>query len=201
MKPQEAFQKWLPFTLVGLPFLLIALSLLFFLSKKSSLEDLDRRLDYALEKAFKMRKKEEVNEIVKGHFSNVDSAFLSREIESQSLLSAEQSALQKKLSLQLPGGEKLAERLAFLKRENRMSFVEKSGERKDGIQESLHVLEKPVEVDEADLKKITEHLEKREKNDPLIIITELSIKRKRALGKSEVFGLNLELLKREFLQS
>ena len=186
------------FSLFALPLLLVFLFPLFYYQQKNRLTLLEEHFDRVYQTTCHQVKKQAVNHLLRDHYSTIDTDFMTKRIETVELLKKEKEALTKQTHLQLPGSERLKERLRFIQEENRLRFVDKGGEKKEGVQEKLFALSHPVEIDGSDLRELLKRLEASEERSPLLLISSLKLKKKELPASNEVFECSLEVIKREF---
>lgn len=191
--------------LLGL--LLPALSLLYFFSKKNSLESLHNNIQMVHLLATTRERKQAVNIAVRNNFRDADHFYIDKNLETLSFLDPEIEGLQKVLSNKnFPDDENIKKRLEFLTGPtNNMVFTEGVVQSTPQFQEVTESLVHPVEVNEEDLKIILARIEGTAignatpgPNRPQLIILDFKIEKKSILD-NQVYFLNLKLLKREFL--
>lgn len=194
-------------------FLLLVLPLIgaiFFLSLKStSIQCLKERFQAALRKETLANERKQRRESFLTRYSNVTPYFLDQKIESLSLLEAER---QKLISLlkhpAFPKSSAIQERLKFLE-ENRLTFSEEKIISTPIYHETEESLRNSAQIDEIDLKQMLANIEDRQiehyKPDknlrrPQILIKNLRLKKQETPLSQEVFEIEMDLLKREFIQ-
>ena len=190
------------FTGLLLPLLGIALFLFFEFGR---LYDLEERFARAARKEKLARERKSRKDRFFQRYSHADPYFLDRQIESFPLLQAEQQRLEK--LLHHPAfleSQKLQERLAFL-RENRLAFTEENIATSPQMKEVEEKQRHPVQMDENDLKKILSLIEDVSidsilpaTNSPQILIKEFQLKKQKTVLQTEVFQIEMDLIKREF---
>jgi hypothetical protein len=181
----------------------------FFLYLESTeLYDLEERFSKLSRKekiAFERKGRKE--RFLKRH-SHANPYFLDHEIEGFPLLQSEKTRLESLLSHPaFPESQSLKSRLAFLN-ENRFAFTEENIRVSNTMKEVDEKQRKSVQMDENDLKKIlsiTEDLpidsELPPTGSPQLIIKEFRLKKQETSLQTEVFEVEMDLLKREFIKS
>lgn len=200
------------FAKIRLPFFLLLLilpplfSALYLFSEMQTIETLQERFFLAMKKGKTAFARKERKEKFLARHSKPDPYFLDKEIESLSFLTREQISLKQWL-LHPAISQKtlLAERLHFLQSgENRLSFAEEEIHLSNLCKETVEKQRTPVELDEEDLKSLLCKIEEIPRldtkyNRPQLLITNFSLHKKATPLHNEVFEIQMELLKREFL--
>jgi hypothetical protein len=191
---------------VGLiPFICV---LFLFISKLNHLEELENSLESIQHEALVKEKKQALNLAVRQHFRDADHFYIDKYIESIVLLENEIDTLQKILTdKNFAEDDRIKKRLEYLTTQsNALVFSEGVVQNFPMFQETIETLLHPVEVNGTDIQKILARIEGVEidgeepgPNRPQLIITEFKLDKKKVSDKSEVFTLNMKLIKREFL--
>ncbi|MFN0065802.1 MAG: hypothetical protein ACKVOH_06165 [Chlamydiales bacterium] len=147
-------------------------------------------------------RRQSLNNLVRKEFGQSDPLYLSRNLEGLALLEKERIALEKLFANRsFTGNESAEKRHAFIvDGENRLSLIEKSCQKSDGIVETAYGLLHPVEIDGENLRQILSVIETKTLGQPQLLCTDFKITRKETSMGSEVYQLSLKLLKREFKQ-
>lgn len=193
------------FVLVALPVMAAAFFLFLESTELNDLEDRFAKLSRKEKIAFERKGRKE--RFLKRH-SHSNPYFLDHEIEGFSLLQSEKARLESLLRHPaFPESQSLKNRLAFLN-ENRLAFNEENIRVSNTVKEVDEKQRKPVQMDENDLKKIlsiTEDLpidsELPKAGSPQLIIKEFRLKKQETSLQTEVFEVEMDLLKREFIKS
>lgn len=193
------------FILVVFP--VVAASLFVYL-ESAEIQDLEDRLA-------KLSRKEKIAFERKGRkerflkrYSNANPYFLDQKIEAFSLLQSEQTRLESLLHHPaFPESHSLKERLAFLG-ENRFAFAEENIRASSTLKEVEEKQRKSVQMDENDLKAILSLVEDLPidsavpaSGSPQLIIKDFRLKKQETSLQTEVFEVEMDLLKREFIKS
>lgn len=152
----------------------------------------------------KKRRKEQFLE----RFLGADPFFLDHQIEAFLPLGREVTLLESLLHHPALSEKKgLKERLTFLlSGENRLRFreeeIQTTGRMKETVEKQLH----PIQMEEADLKKVLSLLENMpidsylpDPRSPQFLITDLLIEKKKTELHTDVLEVEIEILKREFI--
>lgn len=192
--------------LIGL--LPIGLAALYVMSQTAGLESLSHQIQNVHGLAAARERKQAVNIAVRNNFRDADHFYIDKYLETLSFLDPEIEGLQKVMSNKnFPDDENIKKRLEFLTGPgNNLVFTEGVVQSTPLFQEVTESLVHPVEVNDEDLRAILARIEGVEigkeapgPNRPQLIILDFKIERKSITEKNQVFGLNLKLLKREFL--
>lgn len=187
------------------PFLFV---LFLFYSEKSQIDDLNSTLDMIQDQAFVTEKKQALNVAVRQHYRDADHFYIDKHLETLVFLEPEIEVLQKIVSdKNFPDDDKIKKRLEFLTTQtNSLVFSEGVVQSYPLFQETTETLVHPVEVNVSDIQKILSLIEGIElgpyspsPHRPQLLITDFRLDKKKIGEKREVFILNLNLLKREFL--
>lgn len=183
----------------------ILFSLLFLYQKQTQLEELEERFYRACKKEKLALARKERKERFLVRYSNTDPYFMDQKIESLPLLEKEQKALENLLEHPaFSHHDALRDRLQFL-RENKLLFAEEKIQASANIQEIEEKQRQPVEMDEEDLKKILTLIDDvsigpylPSQTGPQLILKEFRLKKQQTPLQTQVFEVEMELLKREF---
>lgn len=187
-----------------LPFIFVAIS---YFSEKSSLDDLQATIQDMQETALVRERKQALNMSVRNHYRDADHFYIDKYVETLTFLEPEVESLQKIVNNKnFAGDEAVKKRLELLTGGNTMVFTEGVVQSSPQMQEVTETLVHPVEINTGDLQKILARIEgvpigtyTPGPNRPQLVILDFKLDRKNITDKSEVFLLNLKLLKREFL--
>lgn len=185
----------------------IALALFSFISKQGSVESLINGVEYVQQQAEQKERKQAINVALRQHFRDTDHFYIDKNLETLQFLEPEVDALQKIMSNKnFPDDEAIKKRYEYLTGGNSLLFSEGGVQSTPLFQEMTETLVHPVEVDVADIQKILSKIEgvdigpyKPGPNRPQLIILDFKLEKKKSAEKSEVYSLNMKLLKREFL--
>ena len=178
-------------------------------SSKSDLqESLHTRLSQACFQVKNQNQRECYSKKIREIFQDKDHFYLEKQVSTITPLSQEITSLQKVLASGFhPDEEAMRRRLTTLTGpENALTFTESAEKSYAGLKETQVQLSHSVEVDIHDLCKILARIEgvrigseEAKESRPHLIITDLKIDKKKGL-LSEVYLLNLKILKREYLK-
>lgn len=201
MKDKIPLQRLIVYLLI-LPLLPLFLYLpSHYFSRMRELNKMELFLQKVKESSFIKEQKQAVNNAVRHVFAGASPTFLSDELETLNLLTREKEAIEKIIRLpSFPGNETLEQRYHFLREANKISFLEGSTIKKEGIEESLQTLCHSVEMDADDLKEILKIIEEKKQGSPQLLFTQFKLNKKTMPNKGEVYEINMQLLKREYLQ-
>ncbi|HSX10341.1 MAG TPA: hypothetical protein VLF94_01305 [Chlamydiales bacterium] len=201
------FSRTRPLFFFALAVFPILAAALFIFMEKSKLQELEGRFAAAARKekiAFerKARKERFIH-----RYSHADPYFLDQKIEAFPLLQAEKERLSSLLHHPaFPDSEVLKERLRFLT-DNRLAFAEENIQTSSQMKEIDEKQRRTVEMDESDLQKILSLLEDTPigpylppNDSPQILIKELHLKKHETPLQTQVFEVDMDLLKREFIR-
>jgi len=188
---------------------LVPLLLVFFyiVVEQSHVGTIRSELQELRERAFLREKKQATNMAVRSHYRDADHFYIDKYLETLIFLEPEVEGLQKLLTNNnLADDEAIKKRLEFLTGSgNNMVFSEGVVQSSPLMQETTETLVHSVEINNSDLQKILAKVEGIEINAfapgptrPQLIVLDFKLDRKSLSEKSEVFVLNLKLLKREF---
>ena len=174
----------------------------------TKLQDLEERFSAAARKQKMAVERIERKDRFIRRYSHADPYFLDRQIESFPLLQSEKVRIESLLHHPaFPESQSLKDRLFFLS-ENRLSFTEENIHVSSQIKETEEKQRHPVQMDESDLKKILSLVEDvpiesilPSNDSPQILIKDFRIKKQETALQTEVFEVEMDLLKREFTKS
>lgn len=190
-------------------FVVIALPLIaagFFLSQQAaSIQDLEGRFSQAAKKERQAMDRKGRKERFIERYSQSNPYFLDQTIESYPLLRAEKQRLEALvMHPAFPDSSAIQERLQFIN-ENRLAFQEEKIETSKEMKEVHERIRHPVQMDEADLKQILSFLEDvpietalPKERAPQILIKDFRLKKLETPLHTEVFEVEMDLIKREF---
>ena len=180
---------------------------LYIWSRVGELTDLDRKMDDVKEQAYLKEKRQALNQTLRAHYKEVDPFYIDKYLETLVFLEPEVDALQKiSQAKNFSDDEAIKNRLDFLTGSgNHLNFTEGVVQRYGTFQETTETLSHPLEVNLKDLHRILSRIEgvRVGEEEPLqgrpqLLILDFSLDKKKSGEKSEVFLLNMKLLKREF---
>jgi hypothetical protein len=186
------------FGLLLLPFVLVTIILF---QKHSEIQELEERFTSAIKKekgAFERRERK--NRFL-SRYSNPNAYFIDQNIETFSLLQSEKGKLESMLNHPaFPDSPSLKERLVFLQN-NQLSFIEENINTTSNIKEVEEKQRHPVQMDETDLKNLLlliEDVDSKMESRPQILIQNFHLKKVDTSLQTEVFEVEMDLIKREF---
>lgn len=193
------------FILTAFPILAAVLFLYFEYSKLQALQE---RFSKAARKEKLSFERKVRKERFLQRYSHADPYFLDQQIESFALLQKEKQHLGALLyHPAFPNHQAFKDRLAFIE-ENRLAFIEENIRNSSQIKEVDEKQRSSVQMDENDLQKIISLLEDipvgpyvPPLNSPQILIKDFRLKKQETSLQTEVFEVEMELLKREFSKS
>lgn len=201
------FSKMRPFFFfVLLAFPLLAAAVFLFM-EHNRIQEIEERFTTASAKgkaAFERKAKKE--RFLRRH-ANADPYFLDQKIESLLFLQNEKQQIESLLRHPaLPHKQSLQDRYSFLTDgSNRLSFAEENIQTSGRIKETEEKIQYPVQVDENDLQKLLTLIEDipvgsylPSDGAPQLIIRDFRLKKIKTPLESEIFEIELDLLKREF---
>lgn len=187
-----------------LPLLFVLFS---FISKLSSVDQLQLSIQSVQNLALQREKKQAVNIALRNSYRDADHFYIDKYVEPLDFLKPEIESLQKIVSNpNFSEDENIKKRLEFLTGPaNNLSFTEGAVQSNPFFQETTETLVHPVEINLEDLQMILSKIEgvdigpySPSPGRPQLIIIDFKLDKKNISDKNEVFGLNLKLLKREF---
>lgn len=199
-------QSRLLFYLFFIGLLPIVLVMYHLMSEQAALNQLKGTLEEVEQFALMHEKKQALNKTVRHFFKNADHFYIDKNIESLALLEPEIEGLTKIASQNnVVEDENIKKRLEFLTNVNRLVFSDGMVQSYPYFHETMETLVHPVEVNTMNLEELLAKIEGVEigafspgPDRPQLLITEFKIEKKKVWEKSDVFVLNLKLLKREF---
>jgi hypothetical protein len=187
--PKFLTTSWGTATCIALAFVPSLVALVIFGAEARSLQDTKWDIQTLTKKVKRNAIQQTSTQKLLAKLENADPYYLEKSLEGSIFLKREME------QLEAAGNDK---RLSFLKGEaNRLSFAELGLQRLDRYQEVEARQKHPVELDGDDLKRLLGLIEGDNPSAPQLVIKQLEIIRKPTSSQSEVFLLNLELLKRE----
>lgn len=183
-------------------------ALVLFISEKNEQEKLSEMLENLQHLAFIKEKKQALNLAVREHFHDADHFYIDKYLETLVFLESEIEQLQKIIQdKNFADDDRVKKRMEFLTSQaNALVFSEGVVQTFPLFQETTETLVHPVEVNGIDIQKILARVEGLKINEfapgphrPQLLITEFKLDKKKVNDKSEVYLLNLKLIKREFL--
>lgn len=194
--------------LMVLGILPVACALCFNIKASDRLEAIGTAIAHVQHQVCMWQRKQSINRDVRRFYQDADRYYLDKYLESISSCQREVSEISRLIEddPSLPDRD-LLQRLEFLKgNENRFRFAEGALESYAQIRETTEKLVHPVEVSQLDLPLLLSRLEGPPMGEershwvgPQILITDFSMQRKSARGANEVFVIDLQFIKREFL--
>ncbi len=194
--------------LLCLGFLPFLYSVFLFFSQKNELEELQSNIESIQHQAVVKEKKQFLNLAVRQYFRDADHFYIDKYLETLVFLEPEIEQLQKIVKdKNFSDDERIKTRLEFLTGPtNALIFSEGVVQSFPFFQETSETLVHPVEVNALDIQKILARIEGVKMGNftagphrPQLIVTEFKLDKKKVNDKSEVYLLNLKLIKREFL--
>lgn len=175
-------------------------------SKQSEVNRLKETLETVQQLAYLQEKKQASNIAVRAFYKNADHFYIDKNIESISLLEQERESLYKIAQQNnVVEDENIKKRLDFLTNTNRLVFSDGEVQPYPYFHETVETLVHSVEINTNDLQELLSKIEgvaigpfSSGIDPPQLIITEFKLEKKKVWEKSDVFVLNLKLLKREF---
>lgn len=209
----EQLGKFCFFKLRPFYFLLILLTPIlfafaYFLVESSDLSHLEEAFANSCKRGKSALEKKKEKEYFTKRYSQGNPYFLDEKIESLSFLQSEQKELESWLKHPALVEKKLIEsRLDFLKNgSNRLSFAEEAIRSSSTMKEVEEKQRRRVEMDETDLKQLLSLMEDLPMDTsseistrPQIVITDFQIHEKKTPLKTNVFEVEMQFIKREFI--
>jgi len=166
---------------------------------------IQQRIDSAQQKAILRENKQAANQQVRNYYLNTDRFYIDKHVESLKLLNEEQELLDRIVNnSSVAPDPRIVRRLEQLKA-NKLEFSEGSVESYSFFNEVPESQARSVEVDTDDIRRVLARLEGVVIGDaepgpsrPQIIITDFRLDRKRTGKETELYSLNMKLIKREF---
>jgi len=179
----------------------------YFFNRMSTLDECQEELQRLVKKSEILKAKKEGEEHFLTKLQKADHYYVDKCLESQIFLSPELKKYQAALSYD-PEDLWTKRRVEFLKEGgNTLRFSEQNLKTGQGFQEVEELLQKPVEMNLDDLKKLLANIEDvkidpyvPEPNAPSLIIKKFELTKKKLKEQEEVYLINLQLIKREIAQ-
>lgn len=188
-----------------LPFVFV---FMMFISQKNQIEELGNSLEFFRDQVLIKEKKQALNLAVRQHFRDADHFYIDKYLETLVFLEPEIETLQKiSNDKNFANDERIKKRLELLtSSSNSLMFSEGVVQTYPFFQETVETLTHPIEVNSTDIKKILARVEGISAGPftpgpdrPQLIITDFKLDKKKVTDKSEVYLLNMKLIKREFM--
>jgi hypothetical protein len=178
----------------------VLLALYSYQLKKKEWESVWQQISWLRDFSTSQARKQSINQSVKAFYKGADTTYLEIQLESLLFLKKEREALERLInSPTFTGNESAENRYALLtSKANSLAWVQGRAQEGEGIEQIELSLTHPVEVDIQDVKEILSRIEGNRKGKPQLIITDFKLQKKQQSTGSEVFELNLKILKREF---
>ena len=195
-------RPFLFFSLLLVPVILV-IGYLFF--QQLELQDLENHFSSSMFKGKSALAKKQRKEIFLNRYSSADPYFINRQIESLKFLNEEKKELQQLIQHPALANKKIfEERLHFISgEENQLNFDEENIRSSKKIKETDEKQRHIVQMDEKDLEKTLSLIEgvSMGAGTPQLIVRNFQMKKiKTPIQNNEVFEVEMELLKREWLQ-
>lgn len=189
-------------------FLPLLFVLVYFIPEQNELDRVTSRI-VGVEKMDETKKsRQALNMAVRAKFQNSDRYYIDKNLENLTFLANEKESLVRLLSNpDFPQDEALKKRLESLSGpSNQLAFSEGALQQFAFFRETVETLMHPVEIDREDLENILSKIEgtsftpdqKIPPGRPQLIILDFKVVRKPNLSGTDVFSLDLKILKREF---
>lgn len=190
------------FSLLLLP---IFLSTVYLSSQKIQLQQLENNFASASAKGKSAIEKKRKKEKFLKRYSEADPYFINKKIESFSFLEEEKEELKRLIQHPaIPNKKTFKERLNFLSgEENQLTFSEEDIRSSTTIKETDEKQRHPIQVDEKDLTQLLcliEDVSATSCLSPQLIIRNFKLKKRETPLHNEVFEVEMELLKREWIR-
>lgn len=190
------------FSLLLVPFLAVFFFLFVQISHFQCLED---QFEYLKKKAERAYEKKERKDRFLARYKNSDPFYLDHQIESHRFLQSELNSLKQLFHHPaITNKAFLSERIQFLSGEkNRIAFTEEAIRTSSTMKETEEKQRFPIQMDEEDLKQLLTLIEDLEPQSeisrPQFLIRDFRLKKKLSPIQTQIFEVEMELLKREFL--
>lgn len=177
-------------------------------SEFETVDQLSRTIELVEEKSEAYKRKQSANRAVIDHYRDADHFYIDKYLETLTFLEPEIDGLQKIVNNKnFTGDVAITNRLDFLTGQgNSFAFTEGVVQSYPLYQETTETLSHPIEVNIDDIRKILARVEgvkigsyKPGPNRPQLIVLDFKLDKKKLVNDSEVYGLNMKLLKREYL--
>ncbi len=195
------FLKMRPFFFFALVFFPLLAAGLYLFLESSKLQSLEERFDSAVRKQRLFAQKEARKKRFLERYSNPDPYFLDREIESFPLLQNEKNRLLSLLDHPAFANSPLIKNRLKQIEKNSLAFTEKNILTSSSMKETEETLRYPIQMDEHDLKTLLaliEDVSDKTTPRPQILIKDFFLKKIQTPLQTEVFEVEMNLLKREF---
>ena len=178
-----------------------------FYSNYETIEQVDTSLQLLQTRVLQKNRKQSTNLALANHYRMADHFYIDKNLEKLHLLEPEIAALKKISENQnFADNEIVRKRLEFLTgNQNRLAFTESAVQSTPQFQELTELQNHPVEVNQADIRKILSLIDGTEftsakpiSGKPQLLLLDFKIDKKSGAEKNEVYNLNMKLLKREF---
>ncbi|MBJ7449834.1 MAG: hypothetical protein JHC93_05695 [Parachlamydiales bacterium] len=168
--------------------------------RHQKMKRLENGLQSAQDEMIKAAQRQSKNIEIAKTYQGRDQHYLEKNVESLQFLENEARCLKEWIeTASFLDVSLLQDRLSFINNnKNKLCFRETQAEQLTKFNETLQVLQNPVEVNSYDIINILEHLEFGE-NTPHFLITDFKLERKNEKLQQEVFSLDLKLIRREYL--
>ncbi|MBS0624657.1 MAG: hypothetical protein JSS32_01235 [Verrucomicrobia bacterium] len=191
------------FILVSSPLLITGI---FILQKRFEIASFENLYESTLIKAYKSLDFRSRKEQFLTRYSSPEPYFLNQTIETLPLLQNEIKFLKEhRKHPAVTDKDQIENRLAYLTGKNKISFVEESIRSNSLYKETDEIMKRAVEMNEEDVKKVLALIENVQigpyepsSKSPQLIISNLTLKRKKNASIQHTFDIKLDLLKREF---
>jgi len=201
MKLYSPISFWLILCLSPLPFLYC---LFYFITHMQKLDQIEEEMQRIYTKARRIEEVEQKEGVVLSALKSADPHYLDKHIETLSFLLPEIKKLET-IRFENPDEEQVIKRLQFLKEGgNRLVFSEEKIRSHEFLRETEEKQQHSIEVNEEDLKKLLCLIEGvtiwpygPKEGRPGLIITDFKLSKKEMAHQEKVFVVNLEILKRE----
>jgi hypothetical protein len=199
------FTRMNPFIFFSLLIFPILLSAAYLFLKKTEFEELDEYFISTLRKGRNTIEKNHQKQQFLNRYSESDPYFINQKVESLNFLQKEQEEL-KKLAQHpaIANKKKFKERLNFLlSQENRLIFAEENVLSSANIKETEEKQRHPVQLNREDLEYLLcliENVSNQPSTSPQLIIRNFHLKKRNPFLHKEVLEVEMELLKREWIQ-
>lgn len=194
--------KWFTSFLIGI-FLPITIVSFVLFQKQTRIKDLQAEFEKTLHTAKVTEKKRKMDKDFIDQYSTVNPYYIDQVIEPFCFLQNEKKLLEPLLSHPaFQNVPSIKDRYDFINgKKNKLRFIEDAFRSSSSIKEVEMHQKKGIELDEKDLIDLLTLIEENNNHDkPQLLITSFSLEKKKKENNNEVFILNLDLLKREFIQ-
>ncbi len=174
---------------------------------RSSQQELESRFREAMNQGKAAYDRKTRKERFVNRYSNSDPFFLDKHIESRLFLNNERNQIESMINHPALLNKKvLSERLEFLRSgKNRIAFIEENIRTSGRLKETEEKQRHPVQIDEGDLQNLLSAIEdipvgpyEPLPQTPQLLVREMKIRKVENPLRSEVYELEMELLKREW---